>query len=269
MSLLRHLIMNRTDRQAWRSAATLADLGELTAQWLEGTRASRPGYVPGYGPDPETTDTPGLVRALALANRSGYVTDASQPGEHGPDQDQDWWAQRAAVSGFVADPQVLHTLRLVAESHGLLYVEHQPDTAEHLRPEGVVVTVVNGQPFTQFGAWMPPQTARLVWKGAGKEAVAAAERAWQVTLADPDSGPGRAVINALFEAFADPAEARCVRCGCTEDDPCKGGCWWVPGLVMEDVCSACAPDRFDELAAQADAAADGSPLAPGSAPLTP
>ncbi|MFJ9521790.1 DUF6919 domain-containing protein [Kitasatospora sp. NPDC101801] len=138
MSLFRHLIMSRADRRAWRSAATLADLGELTAQWLEGTRASWPGYVPGYGPDSETTDTPGLVRALALANRAGYVTNASQPGEHGPDQGQDWWAQRTAVSGFVADPQALHTLRLVAESYGLLYVEHQPDTAEDLRPDGVV-----------------------------------------------------------------------------------------------------------------------------------
>ncbi|MFJ9521793.1 DUF6919 domain-containing protein [Kitasatospora sp. NPDC101801] len=135
---------------------------------------------------------------------------------------------------------------------------------------GVVVTAVNGQPFTRFGDWMPPETVRrLVWKGAGKDAVAAAERAWQVTLADPDSGPRRALIDALFEAFADPAEARCVRCGCTEDDPCKGGCWWVPGLVTEDVCSACAPDRFDELAAEADGDADGSPLAPVRAPLIP
>ncbi|MFC5888134.1 DUF6919 domain-containing protein [Kitasatospora aburaviensis] len=89
-----HLIMNRADQMAWRSAATLAELGNLTAHWLEGTRRSRPGYVPGYGPDPETTDTPGLVRALALANRPGYVTDAGQPGIDGPDRRQDWWAQR-------------------------------------------------------------------------------------------------------------------------------------------------------------------------------
>lgn len=31
----------------------------------------------------------------------------------------------------------------------------------------------------------------------------------------------------------------CVQCGCTEDDGCEGGCWW---LVLEPpICSACVP----------------------------
>ncbi|WP_333769605.1 hypothetical protein [Streptomyces sp. IBSBF 2435] len=34
--------------------------------------------------------------------------------------------------------------------------------------------------------------------------------------------------------------ARCHVCGCTEDDPCAGGCAWVPG-GMEDTCTSCAP----------------------------
>lgn len=33
--------------------------------------------------------------------------------------------------------------------------------------------------------------------------------------------------------------ARCVRCGCTDDEACPGGCSWVAG-GMVDVCSACA-----------------------------
>ncbi|WP_432135836.1 hypothetical protein [Streptomyces sp. bgisy154] len=36
------------------------------------------------------------------------------------------------------------------------------------------------------------------------------------------------------------AGARCVRCGCTEDRPCEGGCAWVPGYLVVDLCSACA-----------------------------
>lgn len=35
-------------------------------------------------------------------------------------------------------------------------------------------------------------------------------------------------------------EARCVRCGCTEDARCEGGCHWVPNRQMIDLCSSCA-----------------------------
>lgn len=37
----------------------------------------------------------------------------------------------------------------------------------------------------------------------------------------------------------DDIEARCVRCGCTEDAPCAGGCSWVATAGMVDLCSAC------------------------------
>ncbi|MEU8555906.1 hypothetical protein AB0C80_18220 [Streptomyces anthocyanicus] len=35
-------------------------------------------------------------------------------------------------------------------------------------------------------------------------------------------------------------EARCIKCGCTEDAACKGGCYWVPNEQQVDLCSACA-----------------------------
>ncbi len=40
--------MSRTDRRAWKQARTLAELGELTARWLEGDIASQPGYMPNW-----------------------------------------------------------------------------------------------------------------------------------------------------------------------------------------------------------------------------
>lgn len=51
-------------------------------------------------------------------------------------------------------------------------------------------------------------------------------------------------LEALREGIKIAADGRayCVRCGCTEDDPCDGGCTWVaPDLSgeMADVCSAC------------------------------
>ncbi|MEV1063434.1 hypothetical protein [Streptomyces sp. NPDC050263] len=42
---------------------------------------------------------------------------------------------------------------------------------------------------------------------------------------------------------------RCVRCGCTEDAACEGGCSWVPNRQLIDLCSSCATS--DEIAAMA------------------
>jgi hypothetical protein len=45
----------------------------------------------------------------------------------------------------------------------------------------------------------------------------------------------------LLEAAAAADDiARCALCDCTEDRPCPGGCAWVPGGGLIDLCSACA-----------------------------
>ncbi len=104
--------MNRQDRERWASAKTLADLGELTAQWLEGTLASRPGYAVNAGPDPETIE---LIPVLARVNRAGFLTSGSQPG-------MGWelgyngrlWRQRAFVQGFADDAMLGQIVMAVA-----------------------------------------------------------------------------------------------------------------------------------------------------------
>lgn len=92
-------------------ARTLADLGELTARWLEGKIKSLPTVIPGYGPDEETTK---LIPVLAAVNRAGYVTDFSQPGEA-----ERRWTQRAAVSGF-ASAATFTALCAAAANSGLI-----------------------------------------------------------------------------------------------------------------------------------------------------
>lgn len=82
---------HESDRQLWEAARTLADLGVLTARWLEGNIHWLPLYS-SDGPDPETTP---LIEPLAEMNRLGLWTDQSQPGELG-----DGWAQRANVGGY-------------------------------------------------------------------------------------------------------------------------------------------------------------------------
>jgi hypothetical protein len=50
----------------------------------------------------------------------------------------------------------------------------------------------------------------------------------------------RVIAMSDFDDEYDPGVAQCVDCGCTEDDPCPGGCFWVAsGSGMEDLCSRC------------------------------
>jgi hypothetical protein len=71
----------------------LLEIGELTAQWLEGRLPKSP-WQRG-APDPETTE---IVPVLAALNRIGFVTTMSQPGR-GPSNGH---SQRAEVSGYAS-----------------------------------------------------------------------------------------------------------------------------------------------------------------------
>lgn len=42
---------------------------------------------------------------------------------------------------------------------------------------------------------------------------------------------------------------RCRVCGCTDDEACRGGCWWVADPEGGDLCSACEPSKDEEAAA--------------------
>jgi hypothetical protein len=85
-------------RSSWQQAGTLAELGELTARWLEGCETWQPGYD--GGPDEETRE---LVPVLAPLCRAGFVTNFSQPGGTWTHRRGRAWVQRAAVSGFCSE----------------------------------------------------------------------------------------------------------------------------------------------------------------------
>ena len=85
--------MNDDAASQWAEARTLLEVGELTAQWLEGRIPKSPWYR--GAPDPETTE---IVPVLAALNRIGFVTTMSQPGRGLSEE----YAQRAEVSGYAA-----------------------------------------------------------------------------------------------------------------------------------------------------------------------
>ncbi|MFJ6709284.1 MULTISPECIES: DUF6919 domain-containing protein [unclassified Streptomyces] len=176
--------MSRLDRNRWKSAQSLGQLGGLMALWLEGHVASWPGYQPNWGPDEETRE---LIPTLAAANRAGYVTIASQPGVDPVEGfDGQIWQQKAAVEGFVRNYDLLRALATAAEGAGLEYeVVDTLDTGER----GIVVTLRGGEPHTGFGGYIDDANLRhTIWRGIGRGALDDVFRAVRVTLAAPEYG---------------------------------------------------------------------------------
>lgn len=87
---------------SWENARTLADLGGLTALFLEG-KGDHPLWNGGI--DEETS---GLVPFLSRYNRRGFITTLSQPGS--PETNE--YRQRAFVEGFATMEVVLSIYRL-------------------------------------------------------------------------------------------------------------------------------------------------------------
>ncbi|RKN40783.1 DUF6919 domain-containing protein [Streptomyces hoynatensis] len=176
-------MFRRIDRR-WKAARTLADLGTLTADWLEG---SLPGGHPGgYDrPDPETLP---LIPTLAAANRARFVTDVSQPGWDGIGYDGHRWEQRAAVDGYIAAGPLLDRIVAAASAAGLLV---------EVDGRSIPVTRSQGQTKTAFGAQPPVSYVRHCWPRAAVPPILAAHR---LLIADRRFGPHDRLWRVLDEA---------------------------------------------------------------------
>jgi hypothetical protein len=175
--------MSRSDRRRWRSARTVADLGALMALWLEGELRSWPGYMPGYGPDEETTH---LIPSLAALNRSGFLTIASQPGEAGTGYNGLWWEQRAAVEGFVSDRTLYKRLLDAANAAGLTVAVDDIHAGTY--DPGIIVTTVDGEPFTEFGARLSYRDMRTIWPVIHEQAFASLATTVRMAIVAPEPG---------------------------------------------------------------------------------
>lgn len=192
---MRRKLKIRADRRRWAAAQTLPELAELMALWLEGELSMWPGYDDGA--DEETA---ALIPTLAAANRAGFLTDQSQPGCDGPGFDRLRWQQRAAVTGLVADEQLLTRIRRAGEAAGLLVLISHP----RLLPQGqgVTGTIRGGRDYTVFGEHMPPRILRHIWPGISRQALDAITDAWQLCLIDPEIGRNDLLWPLLDSLFA-------------------------------------------------------------------
>lgn len=181
--LLRRDAMPDADRVWWLTAATIADLGRVSALWLEGWIGSQPAYAPGYGPDVETLP---FVPVLADVNRAGFYTTGSQT----PDGGVPGLRISTSVEGF-ADGDAAARLVGLLRGSGLVW------SAWHQR---------SGQVERENWPWRGWRGYRgheieNFWADCRPEAVNALLAGWQITVTDPLPGCGRRLWP-LLTAFA-------------------------------------------------------------------
>lgn len=192
LHLLRRTSGRRLAMRPWRAAQTLADVGELTARWIE-----RDPHVPQHpvywGPADAETHT--IAAPLAALNRGGLITIESQPQRCGTVQGRTR-RQRAMVTGFAEDETMI-ALCAAAHAAGLL-VFIEPG-APRRRRHTVDIATWGGR---SEGAYQFPQTRRDLDEWAAWCPAAARLRdAWQIMVVDPDWGEPDRLWTALTAAL--------------------------------------------------------------------
>jgi hypothetical protein len=166
------------EREAWKNAKTLDDLGELMARWIEGALEHRPAY---YGSEPDEETAP-LRDTLAAYNRKGLLTTNSQPGMP---IDDEGCGQRAWVEGYAKE----------ARARRLGALGLWTDLLVFLFPPGnytwgyqIPITVEEYHPFTWTGHHGGHEELEPFAEDLSHEALDALARAWKVVLIDPRWG---------------------------------------------------------------------------------
>jgi hypothetical protein len=196
--------IDRAEEAMWEAASTMADVGELTALWLEGRIQHQPGYCAPV--DVDEDDVPGLANLLAACCRAGYVTTTSQAAFDGTGYDGAHWQQRAAVEGF-ADPETINLLYRALRGTGIeVHAARCTDRGPWPPWRPVLpVTVREGDTVTDFGGPRRASDIADGWTGYGicqKSAVAELIEAWQVLVYDPEWGRNDRLWPALAQFAA-------------------------------------------------------------------
>ncbi|HEU5333839.1 MAG TPA: hypothetical protein VFU73_13760 [Actinocrinis sp.] len=178
-----------TGRTLWLNARTLEDLGELTAQWLEG----RITFLPTYAAQTPAAETRGLIARLAAYNRAGYFTSESQPGVPLDEQG----GQRAFVSGFASEATI-DAVEAAILGTRLIALITPPGRDNPFR---IPVTIMDEDPCTFIGT--PLSRADIVdfYGDDCPLAVPTLVNTWQLDMFDPEWGDNELLWETLAGAL--------------------------------------------------------------------
>lgn len=178
----------------WMKAKNLYDLGELTAQWLEGKirwHFSQPAK-----PDLETSE---IADYLIQINRLGFVTDFSQPAA----ELRNGFGQRACVSGFSNKDTAkkLATLNLHTD---LIVFIFKPERPSSMKVYGyqIPVTIENYHPFTWCGS-VTGDEIESYEEMLGDEALTSIAESWYITAIDTKWGRKAYLWENLIETLSE------------------------------------------------------------------
>ena len=172
--------MSRADAARWKSAHTMADLGELVIAWMAGEIAQTPGHC---GPPDEETYP--LMSSLAILNRGGLVTDNSQLAES---SDDDAWT--ANVCGFATDETLTRIAQGIAGTRLAMWACRG---RVHQCPRVFGHRLCGWREMTGFWAERCPLAAGLI------------SGCWYVTVEDPELGDNDLLWPVLEKALSGQA----------------------------------------------------------------
>lgn len=185
-SLWQRWTQRLAESSLWRGAKTFADLCELSAQFCEG-KLSR---TPDHG-GPRCEETERIAEPLAHANRKGFLTIGSQPGEDAPlyyeGELRGFGQQRAAVEGWAHPDTAERLQRLFAGTRIQVRVSQRrkwrADYSQVTNVSRYVPSEGDVREETHFG-FVPAETTHFIDLGRQDLTSGAA----YVTLIDPEWG---------------------------------------------------------------------------------
>jgi glycosyltransferase involved in cell wall biosynthesis/predicted RNA binding protein YcfA (HicA-like mRNA interferase family) len=176
-----HQLSVDPDRAPWGEASTVAELGEVTARWLQRDLATA------RTPEAETGALAGVLTAV---NRAGFVTRVSQPGARPGSESTQWWnnfGQRAAVAGL-STSTVRDRLLAAAADTGLRMVSWKLGEGPVAQDHVVVSDRGDWVHSTKFGHFHESKDElRSVFADA-PVVDELWEDGWQIVIVDPEWG---------------------------------------------------------------------------------
>jgi hypothetical protein len=174
------------EQKRWEEPLDLAQVGELTALWLEGL-----GWAPWNSGTPDDETGP-LVPDLAAMNRCGYLTMCSQPGAGAPPD-----AQRAMIEGL-CDQDCADRLASLSLDTELIVITHYPGVDATYE---IPITQEDGRTFSiAAGA----RTRYALWDGIHRDTEQQLLAAHNVTVLDPSWGRDDLLWAAVVEVLQQP-----------------------------------------------------------------